>query len=123
MREPTTIVLGVISQLRGMEKLLDLGIRAARGSVSVAKFGKRYDDLHRGRVEGFHHGFHENAVERVSVRRRRRDGRKDARVRLVCNGFGPIGAVAAIAASLRARHAGLWVSNARLLGTSLHDAL
>jgi NAD(P)-dependent dehydrogenase (short-subunit alcohol dehydrogenase family) len=36
MREHTTIVLDVISQLRGREKLLDLGIRAARGSVSMA---------------------------------------------------------------------------------------
>ena len=36
MREPTTIVLGVVPPLRGREKLLDLGIRAAHGPVSVA---------------------------------------------------------------------------------------
>jgi hypothetical protein len=36
MREHTTIVLGVVPPLRGREKLLDLGIRAAHGSVSVA---------------------------------------------------------------------------------------
>jgi len=36
MRELTTIVLGVVLPLRGREKLLNLGIRAAHGSVSVA---------------------------------------------------------------------------------------
>ncbi len=74
-------------------------------------------------AESRRHGSHQNAVDRVSVRRRRRDGREDARARLVCNGFRPIGAVAAIAPSLRSRHAGLRISNARLLGTRLHDAV
>jgi hypothetical protein len=41
MREPTTIVLGSVPPLRGREKLLDLGIRAAHGSVSVAAHERR----------------------------------------------------------------------------------
>ena len=63
-------------------------------------------------IEGFRYGSHYNAVDRIGFRRRRRYGRQDARARLVFNGFRPIGAVAAIATSLRAHRASLRATDA-----------
>ena len=42
-----------------------------------------------GGAEGFRHGSQQNAFDRVDIRGRR-DGRKDARTRLVGNGSGPV---------------------------------
>ena len=75
------------------------------------------------RGEGFHYGSHQRAIDRVRVCRRRRHGRKNARVRLGSNSSGPVGTVAAIAPCRRSRHAGLRLSDARLLGTNLAVAL
>jgi hypothetical protein len=51
----------------------------------------------------------QDAVDRFGICRWRRDGRKNARTRLVCNDFESMGAVAAVAAGLRSRHAGFWL--------------
>ena len=43
----------------------------------------------RRRIEGFRHGSHQDAVDRVGGRRSRRDGHEDARARMVCHAFRP----------------------------------